>query len=137
MPILSGSRLGLLGSGVSPPEAVSYLISPTGSSLGGEPRCGGNRDDDAVGGGGEPQVPCLLNLWKGGLTFSSSSGDMSSLSDLGCGDLPLWLVLVELLELEGGVLIFGGTGADGYSPSLSDIVPGTSWSLESSVDSDL
>ena len=45
--------------------------------------------------------------------FSSSSGDMSSLSDLGCGDLPLWLVLVELLELEGGVLIFGGTGADG------------------------
>ena len=59
------------------------------------------------------------------------------LSDLGCGDLPLWLVLVELLELEGGVLIFGGTGADGYSPSLLDVAPGTSRSRESSVDSDL
>ena len=112
LPIFSGSGLGLPGSGVSPPEAVSYPISPTGSSLGGEPRCG-NLDDDAIGGGGEPRVPRLLNLWNGGLTFSSSSGDMSSLSDLGCGDLPLWLVLVELLELEGGVLIFGGTGADG------------------------
>ena len=59
------------------------------------------------------------------------------LSDLGCSDLPLWLVLVELLELEGGVLTLDGTGADGYSPSLSDIVPGTSWLCESSVDSDL
>ena len=53
------------------------------------------------------------------------------------GDLPLWLELVELPELEGGVLTFGGTGADGYSLSLSDIAPGTSWSHESSVDSDL
>ena len=113
LPIFNGSRLGLPGSGVSPPEAVSYPISPTGSSLGGEPRCGESRDDDAIGGGGEPRVPRLLNLWNGGLTFSSLSGDMSSLSDLGCGDLPLWLVLVELPELEGGVFIFGGTGADG------------------------
>ena len=96
-----------------PPEAVSYPISPTGSSLGGEPRRGDNRDDDAIGGGGEPQVPRLRSLWNGGLTFSSSSGDMSSLSDLGCGDLPLWLMLVELSELEGGVLIFSGAGADG------------------------
>ena len=55
--------------------------------------------------------------------FSSSSGEISSLSDLGCGDLPLWLVLVELPEPEGGVLILGGTGADGYSPSLSDNAP--------------
>ena len=59
------------------------------------------------------------------------------LSDLGCGGLPLWLVLVELPELKGGVLIFGGIGADGYSPSLSDNAPGTSRSRESSVDSDL
>ena len=58
------------------------------------------------------------------------------LSDLGCGDLPPWLVLVKLPELEGGVLILGGMGADGYSLSLSDIVPGTSWSCESSVDAD-
>ena len=137
LPIFSGSRLGLPGSGVSPPEAVSYLISPTGSNLGGEPRCGDNRDDDAIGGGGEPRVPCLRSLWNGGLTFSSSSDDMSSLSDLGCGDLPLWLVLVELPELEGGVLIFGGTGADGYSPSLSDVAPGTIWSHETSDDTDL
>ena len=50
---------------------------------------------------------------------------------------PLWLVLVELPELEGGVLTLGGTGVDGYSPSLSDDVPGTSRSPESSVDSDL
>ena len=69
--------------------------------------------------------------------FSSSSGEISSLSDLGCGDLPLWLMLVELPELEGGVLTLGGTGADGYLPLLSDIAPGTSWSCESSVDSDL
>ena len=69
--------------------------------------------------------------------FSSSSGEISLLSDLGCGDLPLWLVLVELLELEGGVLIFGGTGADGYSLSLSDDAPGTSRSRESLVVSDL
>ena len=69
--------------------------------------------------------------------FSSSSGEISSLSDLGCGNLPLWLMLVELPELEGGVLTLGGTGADGYSPLLSDIAPGTSWSCESSVDSDL
>ena len=69
--------------------------------------------------------------------FSSSSGEISSLSDLGCGDLPLWLVLVELPELEGGVLILGGTGADRYSPSLSDDVPGTSRSRESLVGSDL
>ena len=62
--------------------------------------------------------------------------EISSLSDLGCGDLPPWLVLVELPELGGGVLIFGGTGADRYSPLLSDIAPGTSWSHESSVDSD-
>ena len=68
--------------------------------------------------------------------FSSSSVEISSLSDLGCGDLPLWLVLVELPELEGGVLIFGGTGADGYSPSLSDDAPGTNRSHESSVDFD-
>ena len=113
LPIFSGSGLGLPGSGVSPPEAVSYPTSPTGSSLGGEPNRGDSRDDDAIGGGGEPRVPRLLNLWKGGLTFSSSSGDMSSLSDLGCGDLPLWLVLVELPESEGGVSIFGGAGADG------------------------
>ena len=65
------------------------------------------------------------------------SGEIFLLSDLGCGDLPLWLMLVELLELEDGVLILGGTGADGYSPSLSDIAPGTSWSCELSVDSDL
>ena len=69
--------------------------------------------------------------------FSSSSGEISSLSDLGCGDLPLWLMLVELPELEGGVLILGGTGADENSPSLLDIVPGTSWSHESSVVSNL
>ena len=50
--------------------------------------------------------------------FSSSSGEISLLSDLGCGDLPLWLVLVELPELEGGVLTLGGMGADGYSPLL-------------------
>ena len=113
LPIFNGSGLGLPGSGVSPPEAVSYLISPTGSSLGDEPCRGDNRDDDAIGGGGEPRVPRLRSLWNGGLTFSSSSCDMSSLSDLGCGDLPLWLVLVELPELEGGVFTFGGTGADG------------------------
>ena len=52
------------------------------------------------------------------------------------GSPPL-LVLVELPELEGGVLILGGTGTDGYSPSLLDIAPVTSWSRESSVDSDL
>ena len=34
LPIFNGSGLGLPGSGVSPPEAVSYPISPTGSSLG-------------------------------------------------------------------------------------------------------
>ena len=62
MPIFNGSGLGLLGSGVSPPEAVSYPISPTGSNFGGEPICGWIRDDDAMGGGGEPRVPCLLNL---------------------------------------------------------------------------
>ena len=60
--MLSGSRLGLLGSGVSPPEVVLYSISPTGSSLGGEPMCGWIRDDDAMGGGGEPRVLRLLNL---------------------------------------------------------------------------
>ena len=60
--MLSGSGLGLLGLGVSPPEAVSYPISPTGSSLGGEPNCGWIWDDDAVGGGGEPRVLHLLNL---------------------------------------------------------------------------
>ena len=59
------------------------------------------------------------------------------LSDLGCGDLPLWLVVVVLLELEGGVLTFGGIGADGYSPSLSDVAPGTIWSRETSDNSDL
>ena len=69
--------------------------------------------------------------------FSSLSGEISLLSDLGCRDLPLLLVQPEVPELEGGVLILGGTGADGYSPSLSDIAPGTSWSHESSVDSDL
>ena len=69
--------------------------------------------------------------------FSSSSGEISSLSDLECGDLPLWLVLVEPLELEGGILIFGGTGADGYSLWLLDIAPWTRWSHESLVDSDL
>ena len=37
--------------------------------------------------------------------FSSSSGEISSLSNLGCRDLPLWLVLVELPELEGGVSV--------------------------------
>ena len=46
-------------------------------------------------------------------------------------------MLVELLELEGGVLIFGGTGADGYSPLLSDVAPGTSRSCELLVDTDL
>ena len=45
-----------------PPEVVSYPISPTGSSLGGEPGCGLIQDDNAMGGGGEPRVPCLLNL---------------------------------------------------------------------------
>ena len=50
--------------------------------------------------------------------------------------LPLWLVLVELLELVGGVLILGCTGADGYSPSLSDVAPGTRRSRESLVDTD-
>ena len=60
--MLSRSRLGLPGLGVSPLEAVSYLISPTGSSLGGEPICGWIWDDDAMGGGGEPCVPHLLNL---------------------------------------------------------------------------
>ena len=105
--------------------------------MGGEPCRGENQDDDATGGGGEPRVPRLLSLWNGGLTFASSSGDMSSLSDLGCGDLPLWLVLLELPELEGGALIFGGTGADGYSPSLLDIAPGTIWSRETSDDTDL
>ena len=59
------------------------------------------------------------------------------LSNLGCSDLPLWLELVELLELEGGVLILGGTGGDGYSPSLSAVAPWTRWSRESLVDSDL
>ena len=113
LPIFNRSGLGLPGSSVSPPEAVSYPMSPTGSSLGGEPRSGDNQDDDAIGGGGEPRVPRLCSLWNGGLMFSISSGDMSSLSNLGCGDLPLWLVLVELPELEGGVFIFGGTGADG------------------------
>ena len=62
LPIFSGSGLGLPGSGVSPPEVVSYPISPTGSSLGGEPICGWIRDDDAMGGGGEPHVPRLLSL---------------------------------------------------------------------------
>ena len=60
--IFNSSGLGLLGSSVSPPEVVSYPISPTGSSLGGEPTCGSIWDDDAVGGGSEPHVPCLLNL---------------------------------------------------------------------------
>ena len=46
-------------------------------------------------------------------------------------------MLVELPELEGGVFTLGGTGADGYSPSLSDDAPGTSRSREPSVDSDL
>ena len=69
--------------------------------------------------------------------FSSSSGEISSLPNAGCGDLPLILVLLELPELEGGVLILGGTGADRYSPSLSDIAPWTRWSHESLVDSDL
>ena len=108
------SGLGLPCSGVSPPEAVSYPISPTGSSLGGEPTCGEIQDDDAMGGGGEPLVLCLLNLWNGGLTFSSSSGDMSLLPDAGCSDLPFLLELVELPELEGGVFTLGGTAADGY-----------------------
>ena len=48
--------------GYFPPEAVSYPISPTGSGLGGEPICGEIQDDDAIGGGGEPRVLCLLNL---------------------------------------------------------------------------
>ena len=60
--IFNSSGLGLLGSSVSPPEVVSYPISPTGSSLGGEPSCGLIQDDDAMGGGGEPCVLCLLNL---------------------------------------------------------------------------
>ena len=62
LPIFSRSGLGLPGSGVSPPEAVLYPISPTGSSLGGEPICGWIQDDDAMGGGGEPHVLRLLNL---------------------------------------------------------------------------
>ena len=70
------------------------------------------------------------------VTFSSLSGEISSLSNLGCGDLPLWLMLVELLELEGGVLILGGTGADGYLPSLLDIAPWTRWLRELSVNSE-
>ena len=61
LPIFNGSGLGLPGFGVSPPEVVSYPISPTGSSLGGEPICGWIWDDDAMSGGGEPRVPCLLN----------------------------------------------------------------------------
>ena len=60
--IFNRSGLRLPGSGVSSPEVVSYLISPTGSSLGGEPICGLIQDDDAMGGGGEPRVPHLLNL---------------------------------------------------------------------------
>ena len=62
LPIFNRSGLGLPGSGVSPPEAVSYPISPTGSNLGGEPMCGMIQDDDVMGGRGEPRVPCLLNL---------------------------------------------------------------------------
>ena len=62
LPIFIGSGLGLPGSGVSPPEVVLYSISPTGSILGGKPICGLIRDNDAVGGGGEPRVPHLLNL---------------------------------------------------------------------------
>ena len=62
LPIFNGSGLGPPGLGVSPPEAVLYLISPTGSSLGGKPICGSILDDDAMGGGGEPHVLCLLNL---------------------------------------------------------------------------
>ena len=69
--------------------------------------------------------------------FSSSSGEISLLSNLGCGDLPLWLVLVELPKLEGGVFTFGGTGAYGYSLSLSDIAPWTRWLHESSASPDL
>ena len=61
LPIYNGSGLGLLGLGVSPPEVVSYPISPTGSSLGGKSICGLIQDDDAIGGGGEPCVPCLHN----------------------------------------------------------------------------
>ena len=60
--LINGSRLGLPGSGVSPSEAVSYPISPTGSNLGGKLCCGLIRDDDTIGGGGEPRVPCLCNL---------------------------------------------------------------------------
>ena len=61
LPIFNRSGLGLPGLGVSPPEVVSYPISPTGSSLGGEPICVWIWDDDAMSGGGEPRVPCLLN----------------------------------------------------------------------------
>ena len=60
--IFSRSGLGLPGSGVSPPEVVPYPVSPTGSSFGGEPICGLIQDNDAMGGGGEPHVWCLLNL---------------------------------------------------------------------------
>ena len=35
------------------------------------------------------------------------------------------------------ILIFGGTGADGYSPSLLEIAPWTRWLCELSVDSNL
>ena len=56
------SGLGLPGLGVSPPEVVLYLISPTGSSLGGESICGLIWDNDAISGGGERHVLCLCNL---------------------------------------------------------------------------
>ena len=60
--MFNGSGLGLPGSSVSSPEAVSYLISPTGSNLGGKLCCGWVQDDDAASGGGEPCVLCLLKL---------------------------------------------------------------------------
>ena len=109
LPIFNGSGLGLLGSsGIDPPNVVWYPCSPTGSSLGGESICGDKWDPDGMGGGGEPCILCLLSLWNGGLTFSSSSGDISLLSVFGgcSGFLPLLLLLEA--ELDGGVFGFLG-----------------------------
>ena len=111
LPIFSRSRLELWGfSGVDPPDAVWYPCSPTGSNLGGELCCGDKWDPDAIGGGWEPHILCLLNLWNGGLTFSSLLSVFG-----GCGGLQPLLLLLEA-ELDGGAFGFwGGTGADGHS----------------------
>ena len=80
----------------------------------------------------------MLWVWNGGLKFSSLPGDISSLSIFsGHGGLLPLLLLLEV-ELDGGVISFsGGTGADGYSLLLWDIVPWTRWSCELSEWSNL